>query len=84
VASCELAIGLQFVYTVIAMASISVHKNKRGRGRPATGHDPPITTRVPTEVLKALEKWAQLNGCTRSEAACRLLTQALDSEAKKR
>ena len=33
-------------------------KQKRGRGRPATGRDPMIGVRVSPELRKAVERWA--------------------------
>ena len=57
--------------------SISVDKKKRGRGRPPTGHDPAISTRLPVPVMNALLQWAVDNDLTKAEAARRLLEHAL-------
>ena len=38
--------------------SISVEQKKRGRGRPATGHDPAIGVRMPLDERQAVEEWA--------------------------
>ena len=59
--------------------AINVDK-KRGRGRPATGHDPMISARIPVDVLSKLDEWAAVNECTRSTAVALLLTKALDSD----
>ena len=45
-----------------------VKKVKRGRGRPATGHDHPITVRLTEAAWKGLKKYASERGMTRSEA----------------
>ena len=57
--------------------SISVHEKKRGRGRPATGVDPAVTTRLPVDVLAKVEKWAAANDCQRSQAIARLVERGL-------
>lgn len=58
------------------MKSISVPQKKRGR--PATGHDPHVTTRLPHLVLAALDKYVESGGAkTRTEAIRRILTDYL-------
>ena len=37
-------------------------------GRPATGRDPVVTTRIPAGMLAALDRWATERGLDRSEA----------------
>jgi hypothetical protein len=66
-----------FLYTIIMKPSIPVHKKKRGRGRPATGFDPAVTTRLPVAVLAAVEKWAAANDCKRAVAIARLVELGL-------
>jgi hypothetical protein len=61
--------------------AINVDK-KRGRGRPATGHDPMISARIPVNVLSKLDEWAAANECTRSAAVALLLTKALAGQRK--
>jgi CopG-like RHH_1 or ribbon-helix-helix domain, RHH_5 len=61
--------------------SISVHEKKRGRGRPATGVDPAVTTRLPVDVLAKLEKWAAANGYHRSQAIAHLVERGLAAES---
>jgi hypothetical protein len=47
---------------------------KRGRGRPATGRDPAVTTRLAKETISAVDKWAAKHGAeTRAEAIRRLV-----------
>ena len=47
--------------------SISVTQKKRGR--PATGHDPTITVRLPREVVSRFVSWASTRGMSRSQAS---------------
>ena len=55
---------------------------KKARGRPATGKDPHVTTRMPAELIAKMETWAAANGTTRSEAIRRLLELGLKAKAK--
>jgi hypothetical protein len=48
------------------MKSISVKQKKRGR--PATGTDPAVGLRFPPEHLDAVDRYAEAEGITRSEA----------------
>ena len=53
---------------------------KRGRGRPATGRDPAITSRIPETIVAAVDKWALKNDApTRAEAIRRLVEIGLGS-----
>jgi hypothetical protein len=53
--------------------SISVNKKKKGRGRPATGHDPAVAVRLPKPVIGAVDKWATYNEIKSRSEAFRLL-----------
>ena len=53
---------------------------KRGRGRPATGHDPAVTTRLPYGIIAALDTRAKEKGSTRGE----LLREIVASYLKQR
>jgi hypothetical protein len=56
---------------------------KRGRGRPATGRDPAITSRIPEEIITAVDKWAEKNDVpTRAEAVRRLVELGLTVKAR--
>jgi hypothetical protein len=56
---------------------------KRGPGRPATGRDPAITSRIPQEIVAAVDKWAAKNNApTRAEAIRRLVELGLKSKGK--
>jgi hypothetical protein len=58
--------------------SIPVHKKKDGRGRPATGHDPAVTIRIPETVLAAAVDWGSAQAIkSRSEAIVRLVERGL-------
>jgi hypothetical protein len=50
---------------------------KRKRGRPATGRDPMVSSRIPAELVAAIDTWAAQNAMTRSKAICRLLEAGL-------
>jgi hypothetical protein len=52
-------------------------KVKKKMGRPATGRDPAVTSRIPPETLARVEKWAIVNGWSRSEGIVRLLERGL-------
>ena len=72
------------MYDRIMGKSISVGQKKRGRGRPATGHDPKIALRMPTETRQAVEAWAakQPDKPSLSEAIRRMVELVLAAEAK--
>jgi hypothetical protein len=50
---------------------------KKRRGRPATGRDPHVTSRMPPGLLAEVEAWATANDTTRSEAIRRLVELGL-------
>jgi hypothetical protein len=52
---------------------------KRPPGRPRTGIQPPLSTRVSKEVLDRVDQWATDNDCTRSVAAAKLIELGLDA-----
>lgn len=54
-----------------------IPKNKRGRGRPATGRDPVMTMRLPDELRSAIDHWAAEKKMSRSEAIRALIEQGL-------
>jgi hypothetical protein len=64
--------------------SISVPKKKRGRGRPATGHDTSVTVRIPPAVLEAAVEWGEVEGLSRAKAIARLVEFGLASLSKKK
>jgi hypothetical protein len=45
--------------------------------RPGISADPLITVRLPTETIKAIDRWAKRDDITRAEAIRRLLKGAL-------
>jgi hypothetical protein len=59
--------------------SNNVLQKKRGRGRPATGHDPTTTIRLSDEIKSKIDDWAarQEDNPPRSEAIRRLVERAL-------
>jgi hypothetical protein len=59
--------------------AISVHKKKKGRGRPATGHDPSVTVRIPQRVLQQVLRWAERHGYNRSTAIVVMIERGLDA-----
>jgi hypothetical protein len=65
-----------FCYTFNMRKSISVTPKKR-RGRPATGRDPLVTTRLPVEMIAAIGDFALRNHTSRSDAIRQLITAGL-------
>ncbi|MBI2719564.1 MAG: ribbon-helix-helix protein, CopG family [Rhizobiales bacterium] len=60
--------------------SISVDRKKR-RGRPATGRDPAVSTRLPESMMEAVDRWASSNNAaTRAEAIRRLVELGLKAK----
>jgi hypothetical protein len=55
---------------------------KKKRGRPATGRDPHVTSRMPPELIVEIEAWATTNDTTRSAAVRRLVELGLTVRAK--
>jgi hypothetical protein len=57
---------------------------RKKMGRPATGHDPQFTFRIPLETIAAIEAWAakQPDKPSRSEALRRLIDKALGKRSK--
>jgi Arc/MetJ-type ribon-helix-helix transcriptional regulator len=53
---------------------------KKKRGRPATGRDPHVTSRMPPQLVAEVEAWASANETSRSDAFRRLVERALASE----
>jgi hypothetical protein len=62
--------------------SIKVHQKKLGR--PATGRDPAVTTRLPKEILDDVETWANKQDIplNRSQAIRRLVELGLKAKGK--
>lgn len=56
--------------------SIKVDQKKK-RGRPATGRDPMVSSRIPTATVAAVDAWATHNETTRSDAIRRLVELGL-------
>src|SRR5258708_31092768 len=63
------------------MRSIAVTQKKRGRGRPATGHDPTLTIRLPKELTARIDDHAKSKGETRSDVMRRFLEAGLAAES---
>jgi hypothetical protein len=66
------------------MAKSTLSVNKKKMGRPATGHDPVMSARIPGEMIEAVEKWAADNGCSRSQAVAIMIEAGLAAIATKR
>jgi hypothetical protein len=59
------------------MAKVNKRIRKK-RGRPATGQDPVVPVRLPTEVIAAVDGWAERNEAgSRSEAIRALIERGL-------
>jgi Arc/MetJ-type ribon-helix-helix transcriptional regulator len=61
------------------MSNSATHK-RRGRGRPATGHDPTITVRLPGEIVEAIVSVAEAEKLSRSE----VIRLALEEHLKRK
>jgi hypothetical protein len=57
---------------------------KTKRGRPATGRDPMVSSRIPESTVKAIDQWAELNETTRSNAIRRLVEIGLEAKTTTR
>jgi ribbon-helix-helix CopG family protein len=55
--------------------SITVTQKKRGR--PATGFDPLVTTRLPEKMIADIKAWASQNRTSRSDAIRQLIAVGL-------
>ncbi|HEX9211240.1 MAG TPA: hypothetical protein VF901_12085 [Bradyrhizobium sp.] len=61
--------------------SIKVDQKSK-RGRPATGRDPMVSSRIPVEIVRAVDQWAAKNETTRSDAIKRLVEIGLTAKVK--
>jgi len=55
---------------------------KKKRGRPATGRDPHVTSRMPAALIAEVEAWATAHETTRSDAFRRLVEIGLKAKGK--
>ena len=77
-----LPFGLHFMYDRYMSKSITVRQKKRGR--PATGHDPMFSFRIPEALIAEVDEWgaAQEPPLTRSEAVRRLIEKGVKKGKK--
>lgn len=59
--------------------SIKVDQKPK-RGRPATGRDPMVSSRIPAGVVAEVDAWAAKNETTRSDAIRRLVELGLKAK----
>lgn len=59
----------------------SVKATPKTRGRPPTGKDPQVNTRMPADLIVQVEAWAKANDVVRSEAIRRLVERGLKADA---
>jgi hypothetical protein len=57
----------------------SADETKKKMGRPATGHDPSVSLRIPQAVLDQVMRWAEKNDHSRSTAIVGLIERGLAS-----
>jgi hypothetical protein len=76
-----LPIGSLFVYDSKMRKSITVIQEKRRRGRPATGHDPMFSLRLPLALMERIDQHANVRGESRSEVMRRFLEDGLARES---
>jgi hypothetical protein len=55
---------------------------RAGAGRPATGKDPMLSSRMPAALIGEIEAWADAQGVTRSAALRRLVELGLKAKGK--
>ena len=77
--SSQLPLGSLLCYTKNMISSIKVIAKKK-RGRPATGRDPHVTSRMPPVLLAKVEAWAAANNTSRSHAFRRLVELGLNAK----
>jgi hypothetical protein len=70
---------LAFVLHQNMKRSIKVTPKKK-RGRPATGRDPHVTSRMPVPLIAEVEAWATTHETTRSDAFRRLVELGLKAK----
>lgn len=58
----------------------SIKATPKKRGRPATGKDPQINTRMPADLIAQVEAWSTANDVVRSEAIRRLVELGLKAK----
>ena len=73
------SVRLEYLLTKNHMTSIS-DKQKRQRGRPATGSDPMWGVRFSSDQRALIEAFAEANGLPRSEAIRRLVDRGLQPQ----
>ena len=62
---------------------MKVHSTDQKLGRPATGHNPVVSTRLPKEIIAAIDDWAKQEGENRANAIRRLVEIGLKAKMKK-
>ncbi len=62
------------------MKSSTKKVTPKKRGRPATGKDPLVSTRMPTTLIDDIDTWADRNEIKRSEAIRRLVELGLKAK----
>jgi hypothetical protein len=60
----------------------SIKVKPKKRGRPATGKDPLIGIRAPPELIAKIDRYAEHQALTRSEAIRKLLEHALKAKGQ--
>jgi hypothetical protein len=60
----------------------SIKVKPKKRGRPATGKDPLIGIRAPEELIAKIDRYAERQALTRSEAVRKLLEHALKAKGQ--
>jgi predicted ATPase len=60
----------------------SINVTRKKRGRPPTGLDPQVSTRMPSRLIDDVDAWAAANDTTRSDAVRRLVELGLTVKTK--
>jgi hypothetical protein len=69
-------------FTLYAIMAKSISVKRKKVGRPATGTEPLYGVRISDDLMGRIEKWAEENSATRSEAIRRLVDLGLRAKAK--
>ena len=64
------------------MARSTKKVTPKKRGRPATGKDPLVSTRMPATLIQDIDAWAEGGNVGRSEAVRQLVEIGLKAKAK--
>jgi Ribbon-helix-helix protein, copG family len=74
----------RLAFTLYAIMAKSISVKRKKPGRPATGTEPLYGVRIADELMGRIEKWAEENSASRSEAIRRLVEIGLKAKTPAR